>query len=93
MPDYASGRELTALQTFTSEWEHRSKVRAGDLTFSSLLSKGWIQPFAGYNPNGDRYSITDLGREVLRLGPAPKVRAKPRLKTLAPVLRELKPRL
>lgn len=91
MPEYANGRELTALKTFTSEWEHRSKIR-GAQTLATLLAKGWIELFAGYNPNLDRYSITEAGRAARSLGPEPKVRRKSGLKTLPPTLNELKSR-
>lgn len=93
MPDYPNALELAALKTLTSEWEHRAKLRAGDKTFASLLAKGWIAPFAGHNPNGDRYSITEAGRAARSLGPEPKMRRKSGLKSLPPRLKEVKSRL
>ena len=76
-----NARERKALRDLTGEWEHRSKL-GGEKTFADLITKGWIVPFRGHNPNGDRYSITDLGRAARAMPVPENVRGAPRLKEL-----------
>ncbi len=76
-----NARERKALRELTGEWEHRAKL-GGTKTFADLIAKGWIVPFQGYNPNSDRFSITDLGRAARAMPGPTKVRSAPKLKEL-----------
>jgi hypothetical protein len=91
--DHPNARELKALKNITDEWEHRAKLYAGEKTFAALIAKGWIVPFQGHNPNGDRYSITETGRLARSLGLPEASPSRPRLKTATPRLSEIKPGL
>lgn len=92
MTDRASAHEMKALKAITGEWEHRSKL-GGEKTFETLLAKGWIVPFAGYDLRGEKFSLTDAGRAAVALGPAPKIRTVPRLKEAPPRLAKAPPRI
>jgi hypothetical protein len=74
------------------EWEYRAKI-GGEKTFATLLQNGWIEPFPGHNPDGDRYSITPAGREARKLPPCPRPGRDPRLQGLPSRLRGSKGRL
>lgn len=82
-------RERQALQNakLGGKWEYKAKL-GGEKTFKSLLENGWIEPYAGHNPNGDCYSITPQGEEAYNLPNAPKKRSAPNLKTLGSRLGE-----
>ncbi len=90
--NHPNTRELKALRQLTIEWEHRSKL-GGAKTFAALIEHGWIEPFTGHNPFGDRYQITEAGRAARSAGLAPKVRRTSKLKLATGRLKELPPRL
>lgn len=83
--------ERKALQAawLGGDWEDRAKL-GGEKTFSSLIDKGWIEPYSGHNPQGDRYSITDKGMQAMRMPKTPKPNQGPKLRTLPPRIGPLK---
>jgi hypothetical protein len=87
-PNARERKALAALQF--EEWEHKAQLYVGEKTLADLTEKGWIAPFQGHNPNGDRFSITDLGRDALALPQPATVRTSPGLKQLPPILRPLR---
>lgn len=80
LPNTRERKALKALQF--EQWEYKTQLYVGDKTFADLIGKGWIAPFQGHNPNGDRISITDLGRAALAIPEPAKVRSARRLKEL-----------
>lgn len=90
-------RERAALNEITYDYEDRAKL-GGPKTFQALLDEGWIEPYAGHNPFGDRYQITEAGRAARRMKPTPKPPSRKltplpsRIKTLEPSLQALKPK-
>jgi hypothetical protein len=83
-----NAKERSALQNASGEWEYREKL-GGAKTFQSLLDNRWIKPFSGHNPAGDKFTITQLGREALKLT-APALPRSRRLRSLQPQVRILK---
>lgn len=86
--------ERKALQNAAigGEYEHRAKL-GGEKTFAKLVERGWIEPYSGHNPYGDKYSITQAGQEARKLPPCTRPGRDTRLKTLPPRIGELKGRL
>ena len=92
--DAPNARERKSLEALKfGEWEYKAKPYAGTKTFASLIEHGWIEPFNGYNPDGDRYCITEAGRKAIAISSPVKPRSKTKLKTLAPRLKELPSRI
>lgn len=91
--DLPNGRERKVLQILAiNEWENRAQLYCGEITFNSLCEKGWIMPFPGWNPNDDRFCITDAGRAAYDAPPAPKLPKRPGFKTAPPRIAVLPPR-
>jgi hypothetical protein len=91
--DCLSSHEKKALQAASigMPWEYRARL-GGAKTFTKLLERGWIEPFSGHNPNGDRYSITEAGMEARNLPSCPGRQKGSRLNTLPPLISEAKGR-
>ncbi len=77
-PNARERKALEALQF--QEWEWKAQLYVGEKTFASLSEKGWIAQFQGHNPDGDKISITDLGRAALAMPKPMAVRKPTRLK-------------
>lgn len=89
---YPTTLELKALRELTYEWEHRAKL-GGTKTFAALIENGWIEPFAGHDPQGNRFQITEAGRAARSAGLAPKTARPTKLKLATTRLKELPPLL
>jgi len=73
------------------EWENRGQLYAGTKTISELLEWEMIECFL--SPGGsERFRITDLGHEALKLPAAKPAKRRPS-KTLESRLKPMEPRL
>lgn len=81
-PNSRERKVLTALRL--SGWEFKGSLRAGKITFASLLQKGWITYLPITNSGLERVAITDVGRKALDVPIQMKKQTKQRLTMLKP---------
>jgi len=95
--DTPTARERKALQNIEfDEWEYDAKLYPGEVgqgTIVKMLEKAWLERLPDLPSGQKRVRISELGKKALSTPVAAKASKRPVLRTLAPKVRPMSPKI
>ncbi|MGR9500080.1 hypothetical protein ACU8OJ_25280 (plasmid) [Rhizobium leguminosarum] len=93
MAELTSNERKALCKLDIETWENKAQLYVGDKTISHLLELVYIERMRALPSGTERFKITREGRTAIHEPVLAKPKKKPGLKTLAPRLTTLPPRL